>query len=69
LIAASSQSREGLEIYDRMKTARLEETRRGVRINTDNGFQITSRRVVIAAGFESKELLKGEAGTLKAGMG
>ena len=44
--------------------ARLETTRRGVRLTTKNGFHITARRAVIAAGFESKALLGGEAGTL-----
>jgi glycine/D-amino acid oxidase-like deaminating enzyme len=44
---------------------RMQQTRRGVCITTKNGFQITARRAVIAAGFESKELLCGEAGTLK----
>jgi glycine/D-amino acid oxidase-like deaminating enzyme len=44
---------------------RLEQTRRGVRITTKDGFVITARRAVVAAGFESKALLKGEAGTLK----
>jgi glycine/D-amino acid oxidase-like deaminating enzyme len=45
--------------------ARLEQTRRGVRITTHNGCQITARRAVIAAGFESKALLDAKAGTLK----
>lgn len=44
---------------------RLEQTRRGVRITTQNGCRITARRAVIAAGFESKALLQGAAGTLK----
>jgi glycine/D-amino acid oxidase-like deaminating enzyme len=57
--------RAGLEVYDRTKMARLEHTHRGVRITTQNGFQITARRAVVAAGFESKALLKGAAGTLK----
>jgi len=63
LLAAGKRA--GLKVCDRTEMARLEQTRRGVRITTDNGFQITARRAVIAAGFESKELLKGEAGTLK----
>ena len=54
----------GLEICDRTEMARLETTRRGVRLTTKNGFHITARRAVIAAGFESKALLGGEAGTL-----
>jgi glycine/D-amino acid oxidase-like deaminating enzyme len=57
--------RAGLEVCDRTEMRRMEQTRRGVRIATKNGFQITARRAVIAAGFESKALLKGEAGTLK----
>jgi len=63
LLAAGKRA--GLGVCDRTEMARLEQTRRGVRITTDNGCQITARRAVIAAGFESKALLKGEAGTLK----
>jgi len=63
LLAAGK--RKGLEIYDRTKMAQLKQTRRGVRIITDHGCVISARRAVIAAGFESKELLKVEAGTLK----
>lgn len=63
LLAAGQRA--GLEVYDRTMMARLEETRRGVRITTQNGCRITARRAVIAAGFESKALLKAEAGTLK----
>ena len=57
--------RTGLEVFDRTKMARLEQTRRGVRITTHNGCQISARRAVIAAGFESKTLLNADAGTLK----
>jgi glycine/D-amino acid oxidase-like deaminating enzyme len=57
--------RAGLEVYDRTQMTRLEQTRHGVRITTHNGCRITARRAVIAAGFESKVLLKGAAGTLK----
>jgi glycine/D-amino acid oxidase-like deaminating enzyme len=63
LLAAAKRG--GLEVCDRTKMARLQPTRRAVRITTDKGCRITARRAVIAAGFESKELLKGEAGTLK----
>lgn len=57
--------RMGLEVYDRTKMTRLEKTRHGVRVTTHNGCQITARRAVIAAGFESKSLLKADAGILK----
>ena len=63
LIAAGRRA--GLEVCDRTEMKKLAQTRRGVRITTQNGFVITARRAVIAAGFESKGLLKGEAGTLK----
>ncbi|MBE0542568.1 MAG: FAD-binding oxidoreductase [Verrucomicrobia bacterium] len=63
LLAAGQRA--GLEVCDRTEMRRMEQTRRGVRITTKNGFQITARRAVIAAGFESKELLRGAAGTLK----
>ncbi len=62
LLAAGKRA--GLEVCDRTEMARLEQTRRGVRLTTKNGFHITARRAVIAAGFESKALLRGEAGTL-----
>jgi glycine/D-amino acid oxidase-like deaminating enzyme len=62
LLAAGRRA--GLEVCDRTEMQRLEQTRRGVRITTKNGFHITARRAVIAAGFESKALLQGEAGTL-----
>ncbi len=63
LLAAGQHA--GLEVCDRTEMKRLDQTRRGVRITTKKGFVITARRAVIAAGFESKALLKGEAGTLK----
>ena len=63
LLAAGRRA--GLEVCDRTAMARMEQTRRGVRITTKNGFHITARRAVIAAGFEANALLKGEAGTLK----
>jgi glycine/D-amino acid oxidase-like deaminating enzyme len=63
LLAAGKHA--GLEVYDRTKMTRLEETRRGVRITTHNGCRITARRAVIAAGFESEALLNAGAGTLK----
>jgi glycine/D-amino acid oxidase-like deaminating enzyme len=63
LLAAGERA--GLEVCDRTETKRLEQTRRGVRLTTRNGFQITARRAVVAAGLESKALLQGEAGTLK----
>ena len=63
LLAAGQKK--GLEIYDRTKMARLDQTRRGVRITTENGCVISARRAVIATGFEAKELLKAGAGTLK----
>ena len=63
LLAAGQRA--GFEVCDRTEMAGLEQTRRGVRITTKNGFVITARRAVIAAGFESKALLMGEAGTLK----
>lgn len=63
LLAAGKCS--GLEVFDRTEMARLETTRRGVRILTRNGFTITARRAIVAAGFESRTLLKSGAGTLK----
>ncbi|MBK8001630.1 MAG: FAD-dependent oxidoreductase [Verrucomicrobia bacterium] len=62
LVAAGKRA--GLEVCDRTEMQRMDQTRRGVRITTKSGFKITARRAVIAAGFESKALLQGEAGTL-----
>jgi glycine/D-amino acid oxidase-like deaminating enzyme len=55
----------GLEVCDRTQMANLQHTRHGVCVTTRSGWQIKARRVVVAAGFESKELLQAEAGTLK----
>jgi len=63
LLAAAQRA--GLEVCDRTKMTRLEQTRRGVRVTTQDGFMVTARRAVIAAGFEARDLLKGEAGSLK----
>ncbi|MHB1307633.1 MAG: NAD(P)/FAD-dependent oxidoreductase [Limisphaerales bacterium] len=63
LLAAGRRA--GLEVCDRTEMKHLAQTRRGVRLTTHNGVVVTARRAVIAAGFESKALLKGEAGTLK----
>jgi glycine/D-amino acid oxidase-like deaminating enzyme len=57
--------RAGLEVCDRTEMKRLEHTPRGVLVTTKKGHKITARRVVIAAGFESNQLLQAEAGTLK----
>jgi glycine/D-amino acid oxidase-like deaminating enzyme len=57
--------RSGLKVCDRTEMTMLEHTPRGVRVTTKQGHKITARRVVIAAGFESKQLLQAEAGTLK----
>ena len=63
LLAAGQRA--GLEVCDRTEMKHLAQTRHGVRITTQNGCQITAHRAVIAAGFESKALLKGAAGALK----
>lgn len=57
--------RAGLAVYDRTKMERIEATRRGVRLTLTNGCRITARRAVIAEGFESTELLRGDAGVLR----
>lgn len=63
LLAAGTRA--GLKVYDRTKMKQLAHNCRGVRLVTEKGFVINARRAVIAAGFESKALLKGEAGILK----
>lgn len=59
-----SGQRRGLRVYDRTTMARLKQTSRGVHVTTRSGYRITARRAVVAAGFESKELLEAEAGRL-----
>jgi len=61
----AAEKRAGLEVCDSTKMTRLEETRRGVRITTHNGCEITAQRAVITAGFESKAFLNADAGILK----
>ena len=63
LLAAGKRA--GLEICDRTEMKELQQTRRGVRLTTQTGCQITARRAVVATGFEAKALLRGSAGTLK----
>jgi len=63
LLAAGKSN--GLEVYDRTKMVRLEETQRGVRITTDNGSLLKARRAVVATGFETSEMPNASAGSLK----
>jgi glycine/D-amino acid oxidase-like deaminating enzyme len=55
----------GLRIFDRTRIRHFIPSRRGIELVAENGFKIKARRVVIAAGFESKQYLRGEAGKLK----
>jgi glycine/D-amino acid oxidase-like deaminating enzyme len=55
----------GLRVFDRTQVVDYVSTCRGIKLTTDRGLQITARRAVIAAGFESVTLLRGSAGSLK----
>jgi glycine/D-amino acid oxidase-like deaminating enzyme len=56
----------GLKIFDRTQVVRFVPNRRGIELITNTGFTIKARRVVIAAGFESKNYLPDQAaGSLK----
>jgi len=63
LLAAGS--RRGLRVFDRSEVIRLEPNRTGIRAMIRGGFAIKARRAVIAAGFESRDYVQGEAGQLK----
>jgi len=54
----------GLKIYDRTNVTRFIPNRRGMELVTETGHQIQSRRVVIAAGFESQKYLSRQFGQL-----
>ena len=58
-------SKQGLKIFDRTCILQFIPNRRGIQLITETGFKIKARRVVIAAGFESKTYLRSEAGKLK----
>jgi len=55
----------GLQVFDRTRVLQFIPNRRGIELVTEAGFKIKARRVVMAAGFESKAYLQGEAGSLK----
>lgn len=58
-------SKYGLSVFDRTRIVQFVPTRPGIQLVTEQGFKIKARRAVIAAGFESKAFLRGQAGTLK----
>lgn len=55
----------GLRVFDRARVTSFQPTRRGMVMPTEAGPVIKARRVVIAAGFESKAYLGAAAGSLK----
>ncbi len=57
--------KKGLKTFDRTRILHFIPNRQGIELITDQGFKIKARRVVIAAGFESQNYLRGEAGKLK----
>jgi glycine/D-amino acid oxidase-like deaminating enzyme len=63
LLASAAQH--GLNIFDRTKILKFIPNRQGIQLIAENGFKIKARRAVIAAGFESKNYLRGQAGKLK----
>jgi len=54
-----------LQIFDRTQIVDFIPNNRGIELIAENGFKIKARRAVIAAGFESKNYLRGQAGKLK----
>jgi glycine/D-amino acid oxidase-like deaminating enzyme len=60
-----SASELGLRVFDRTCAARFIPNRQGIRVVTKTGFTLRARRIVIAAGFESRAYLRDETGTLK----
>src|SRR5262249_18287868 len=58
-------SRRGLQIFYRTRVVKFSPTSRGINLLTEGGFQVKARRAVMAAGFESMNYVKGEAGQLK----
>jgi glycine/D-amino acid oxidase-like deaminating enzyme len=63
LLKAASER--GLQVFDRTAVRHFEPTSRGIKLTTQDGFIVNARRAVIAAGFESLNYVKGEAGRLK----
>ena len=61
----TNAAKRGLQIFDRTQILHFIPNRQGIQLITENGFKIKARRVVIAAGFESQNYLRGEAGKLK----
>jgi glycine/D-amino acid oxidase-like deaminating enzyme len=58
-------SHQGLKVFDRTRILRFIPHRRGIEMIAENGARIRARRAIIAAGFEAKQYLHAEAGTLK----
>lgn len=50
--------RNGLAIFDRTEATKFTQQKNGVQIITDRGCQVTARRIVFAAGYESQQYLK-----------
>jgi glycine/D-amino acid oxidase-like deaminating enzyme len=56
--------RQGLRVYDRCEVKDLQTTDEGMTLATENGNTVTARRVVFATGYESRQYLKQNVGTL-----
>ncbi|HEV7231546.1 MAG TPA: FAD-binding oxidoreductase [Bacteroidia bacterium] len=50
--------KKGLSIYDRSKATRFHYEKKGVRIETENGFTVHARKLVFANGYEAIDYLK-----------
>lgn len=57
--------RRGLRVFDRVLIKRFKPSQHGITLITEHGPKIKARKAIIAAGFESMPLLRGEAGRLK----
>jgi glycine/D-amino acid oxidase-like deaminating enzyme len=65
LAALVEAAQGGARIHDRTNVTSFEETASGVRIETDRGARVEAGKLVIAAGYESAELLKLRLGRLR----
>lgn len=50
--------KKGGRVYDRTKAARVEHTKAGVSIRTENGYRVQAKKVVYATGYEVTEMLE-----------
>ena len=57
-------ARHGIRIFDRTRVTDIEQTEKGVVVNTESGSHLQARRVIFATGYESQQYLKQKVGSL-----